>query len=177
MPTRTHTGRHTHRRVEHHSREMAPIHFVRRNRTNFGSEPELMSRSLMCKSSSPTAKPIQSTHNPAQVQLCSLLHYLSCVPNSVRPPTANKTCIWRGINTRPYATTLKKKKKKRKIQIQRQHRDDGVCAASYVLVVFIPFLVLFFLPPWKSGTNDKMILCEVNVSLWFISFLYCFSTE
>lgn len=112
MPTRTHTGRHTHRRVEHHSREMAPIHFVRRNRTNFGSEPELMSRSLMCKSSSPTAKPIQSTHNPAQVQLCSLLHYLSCVPNSVRPPTANKTCIWRGINTRPYATTLKKKKKK-----------------------------------------------------------------
>lgn len=75
LHTHTHRQADTHRRVEHHSREMAQIHFVRRNRTNFGSEPELMSRSLMCKSSSPTAKPIQSTHNPAQVQLCSLLHY------------------------------------------------------------------------------------------------------
>jgi len=64
--------------------------FVGCNRTNFGGEPLLMSWSLMCKSSSPSARLIQSPHNPAQVQLCSLLHNLSAVPNAVRPLTTNK---------------------------------------------------------------------------------------
>lgn len=74
-----------------HSQEMGPIHFVGCNRTNFGREPLLMSWSLMCKSSSPRAKLIRSPHNPAQVQSCSLLHYLSCPPNNIRRHTANKS--------------------------------------------------------------------------------------
>lgn len=85
---RLHAHEHTHTR---HSQEMGPIHFVGCNRTNFGREPLLMSWSLMCKSSSPSAKLIRSPHNPAQVQSCSLLHYLSCPPNNIRPHTANKS--------------------------------------------------------------------------------------
>lgn len=84
--TYTHTNTHT-----RHSQEMRLIHFVGCNRTNFGREPLLMSWSLMCKSSSPRAKLIRSPHNPAQVQSCSLLHYLSCPPNNIRPHTANKS--------------------------------------------------------------------------------------
>lgn len=86
---------HTHTRSytcmsKYHSREMVAIRFVRCNRSNFGSEPLLMSTSLMYKSSGPSAKLIRSPYNPTQVQPCSLLHCLSCVPNTVRPPTANK---------------------------------------------------------------------------------------
>lgn len=83
---RLHAHEHT-----RHSQEMVLIHFVGCNRTNFGREPLLMSWSLMCKSSGPRAKLIRSPHNPAQVQSCSLLHYLSCPPNNIRPHTANKS--------------------------------------------------------------------------------------
>lgn len=81
-PTHKHTHTHTSTRKQE-SQEMVPIHFVGSNRTNFGSESPLMSRPLMRKTSDPRAKLIHCPHNPAQVQPCSLLHYLSCVPKSV----------------------------------------------------------------------------------------------
>ena len=100
--TRTHTHTHT-RMSKYYSQEMAAIHFVRCNKSNFASEPLLMSTSLMYKSSGPSAKLIRSPYNPAQVQPCSLLHCLSCVPNTVRPPTANKPASKRETYT-PYCT-------------------------------------------------------------------------
>lgn len=109
----THTQTRTSTRKTH-SQEMVAIHFVGCNRINFGSEPLLMSRSLMCKSFSPSVKLIRSPHNPAQVQPCSPLHYLSCVPNTVRPPTANKP-ISKGEKYTP-TCNLAEQKKKRKIR-------------------------------------------------------------
>lgn len=97
---------------KYHSQEMVVIRFVGCNRTHFGSEPLLMSRSLMCKSSSPSAKLIRSPHNPAQVQPCSPLHYLSCVPNTVRPPTANKPVSKREKYT-PTCNLAEQKRRKR----------------------------------------------------------------
>lgn len=76
-------------------------HFVECNRTNFRSEPVLMSRSLMCKSFSPSAKLIRSPHDPAQVPPRSLLHYFNCVQNAVRVPAPQ-------MNTHLLATLLDK---------------------------------------------------------------------
>lgn len=88
--TLVHSTTHTHTRSNQMLWEMGTNHFVECNRTNFGSEPLLMRRSLMCKSFSPSARLIRSPPNPAQVQPCSLLHHLSCVRNTVRPLAANK---------------------------------------------------------------------------------------
>lgn len=158
---------------------MLLIHFVGCNRTNFGSEPLLMSRSLMCKSSGPSAKLIRSPHNPAQVQPCSLLHYLSCVPSSVRPPTANKPISKREIHTymQPCWTKKKKKRKIRKKGKLKYATGTGMLwCISYLHTVY-PNPVSIFTTPCKSGTDDNIIFFDVNVSLWLISSLHCFSTE
>ena len=158
MPTRAYTSTQKWRFQE----MVVAIHFVRCHRTNFGSEPLLMSRSLMCKSSSPSAKLIRSPHNPAQVQPCSLLQYLSCVPNTVRPLTANKPVSKR----EKYAPTCNlAEQKKRKISKKSKLKDatgTGAesCAASlpssYCTVHAIP--VSIFTPLWKSDTDDKIFL-------------------
>lgn len=88
VKAKAHTHVHSHTRV--YSQEMAANHFVGCNQTNSGSELVLMSSSLMCKSFSPSAKLIQFSHNPAQVQHRSLLHYLSFKENTVKPVTANE---------------------------------------------------------------------------------------
>lgn len=149
-----------------HSQEMAAIRLAGCSRTNFGSEPLLMSRSLMCKSSGPSAKPIRSPHNPAQVQPCSLPHYLSRVPNTVRPLTANKP-ISKGEK---YAQTSNLggeggEKKKRKIRKKNKLKNgagmlwrEELCCTSSIFMLYIPFPASIFTPPWKSSTDDKSVL-------------------
>lgn len=176
--TRTHTST-----QKYHSQEMMANHSVGRNRTNFGSKPLLMSRSLMCKSSGPSAKLIQSPQNPAQVQPCSLLHYLSCLPNTIKPPTANKPVFKREKYKSICNLSEKKKKKVRKEEkhAERQWHWDALMHGAVLHLLYIhtvyPIPVSIFTPPWKSDTNDKIVFYEISVSLWFISFLHGFATE
>lgn len=180
--TQANASAHTHTQARH-SQEMMANHFVGCNRTNFASEPLLMSRSLMCKSSGPSAKLIQSPHNPAQVQPRSLLHYLSCVPNTVRPPTANKPVSWREKHTHTAHATLYL------LYTENKKHTEAWKPAWWHAVMHLLHLhtvystpVSIFTPLCKSNTNDQIVLfcffCYgVKVSLWFISFLHCFSTE
>lgn len=130
---------------------MVLIHFVGCNRTNFGREPLLMSWSLMCKSSSPRAKLIRSPHNPAQVQSCSLLHYLSCPPNNVRPHTANKSTSKTEKTCKFVKQTRSNKENDEVTQECQWCGDAGVSGLVLnMLWVFMQFPSFLLSHPWKS---------------------------
>lgn len=120
---------------EYNSQEMVVIHFVRCNRTHFGSEPRLMSRSLMCKSFGPSARLIRSPYNPAQVQACSLQQCLSRVPNTVWPPTANKPISKREKHAPTYNLAEQKTRKIRKKNKLKNAIGSGMlcCISSFCI--------------------------------------------
>lgn len=163
---------------KYNSQEMVVIHFVRCKRTHFGSVPRLMSGSLMCKSSGPSARLIRSPYKPAQVQPCSLQQCLSCVPNTIWPPTANKPISKR----KKYAPTYKlaeqkneENKEEKQVEECHGHWDAVLISLPYGNQTSIITLVInMYSNKYKSLVNFlSQVLLHRIIGLWLHRHVLC----